>query len=123
MPGDSIIPVVVALVAFAAAVLASWVRDKNNPMAQTVTAALATTEVVQSLIVPLQAEIDDLRAEVATLRARADGFEAQTLDLRRENNVLRGRVSVLETHVGVLEAQIRDLGHEPFPPPPQRGPK
>jgi len=116
MPGESVIPVVVALVAFAAAVLASWVRDKNNPMAQTVTAALATTEAVQQILGPLRDEVAALRAEVAALRARADGFEAQTLDLRRENTVLRERVSVLET-------QIRDLGYEPHPPPTARGPK
>jgi FtsZ-binding cell division protein ZapB len=116
MPGESVIPVVVALIVLAGTIWASMVRDRNNPMSQTVTAALATTEVVQSLILPLQAEIMELRAEVLSLRTRADGFEAQTLDLRRENTVLRERVSVLET-------QIRDLGYEPHPPPPQRGPK
>lgn len=120
MPGDtaSIVPVVVALIVLAGTIWASMVRDRNNPMAQTVTAALATTEVVQSLLAPLQTEIAELRAEVLSLRQRADSFESQTNDLRRENHVLRERVSVLET-------QIRDLGYEPHPPPPpsQRGPK
>ena len=43
-----IIPVVVAVVAFVAAVYAAWARDRNNPMAQTVTAANDTTAQLQA---------------------------------------------------------------------------
>ena len=101
IPLDQVIVVLVAVVAAVGAVIASRVRDRNNPMSQTVTAALATTEVVQSLLAPMQSEIAELRGEVSVLKVAA-------IDMRAENTLLRERVAV-------LEEQIRSLGHEPLP--------
>lgn len=88
-----IIPVVVAVVAFVAAVYAAWARDRNNPMAQTVTAANDTTAQLQAFIAPLQARVTSLEQRVATQDA----------------------------HILILQQQIRALGHEPFPFPPTQG--
>lgn len=104
--GDAAAPyvtVAVATLAFAGTFLASWLRDRNNPMSQVNSAALATTATMQTLIAPLEAEIADLRVETADLRTKTSTLSIET--------------SALRAHVAILEAQIRSLGHEPHPPP------
>lgn len=88
-----LVPVIVAVVAFVAAMYAAWARDRNNPMAQTVTAANDTTAQLQAFIAPLQARVTSLEMRVATQDA----------------------------HILILQQQIRALGHEPFPFPPNQG--
>ena len=97
------VTVAVATLAFAGTFVASWMRDRNNPMSQVNSAALATTATMQSLLVPLEAEIADLRKETGDLRTKTATLSVET--------------SVLRAHVAILEAQIRSLGHEPHPPP------
>lgn len=97
------VTVAVATLAFLGTFIASWMRDRNNPMTQVNTAALATTATMQSLIVPLEAEIAELRKETADLRTKTSTLSVET--------------SALRAHVAILEAQIRGLGHEPHPPP------
>lgn len=86
-------PVGIAVIAFVAAVYAAWTKDRNNPMAQTVTAANDTTSQLQAFIAPLQVRVTALEVRVATQDA----------------------------HILILQQQIRALGHEPFPFPPHQG--
>jgi len=56
-------------------------------MSATVTSALSTTEIMQGLLAPMEAEIRELRTEIKTLRE----------------------------HIQKLEGQIKGLGIEPIP--------
>lgn len=59
----------------------------TDRMSATVTSALSTTEIMQGLLAPMEAEIRELRTEVKTLRE----------------------------HIQTLEGQIKALGVDPVP--------
>lgn len=73
--------------------LASRRQERDNAsssvMSRTIEGALSTTQTMRLLLVPLEHEITELRNEIALLRI----------------------------HVTSLEAQVRELGHDPIPPP------
>lgn len=91
---DAAYPVIGAVVAFVGVVYATWTRDRNNPMAQTVDAANTTTAQMQAFIAPLLARVETSERSIGELTAK---------------------VATLEGYVTTLQEQIRSLGAEPIP--------
>lgn len=86
-------PIFAALIGLLGAVGATYLRDRNNPMAQTVLAANATTSQMQAFIEPLRQRLDELES----------------------------KVEHLEAYVATLQGQVRELGGEPLPFRPPKG--
>jgi len=88
------VPVIVATLAFVGAVVATWLKDRNNPATQAVLAANSVTAQMQMFIAPLQARIAESEKRIGELTVK---------------------VTQLEDYVATLQDQIRELGAEPIP--------
>ena len=113
MEASAWIPVAVAAIAFAGAIIASLQRDRNNPMAQAVTAANSTTAQMQLFIAPLHDRVAELSGRIGVLETDNTRLSASVANLQDANRSLRFENAGLRGRVSALETQITELGHVP----------
>lgn len=80
MSDTSWIPPFVAVVGFVAAFIVAWLRDRNNPAAQSVQMANDTTRAIKEVTDGIMARAD---REIAALHEEVARLSAEVMRLRR----------------------------------------